>query len=199
MDPASVQTVVLAAGSSVRMGRDKLVAPFAGVPLARRVVGALAPLGPLVVTTPAVAEAVGEIPGVRFLLTPPTDGPGLTLALADAAVPPELHLAVLACDLPFIDAGAVTAFLAAVPEEADLAFPEVDGTPGHPVVWSPAARRRIPGLRPDEPPAVVRRDRALRVLGIALRDERYVIDVDTSDAWAAAERRAAECEGREVR
>ena len=49
MDLARVRVVVLAAGSSRRMGFDKLAAPFGGVPLARRVALALAELRPLVV------------------------------------------------------------------------------------------------------------------------------------------------------
>ena len=191
-----MQTVVLAAGSSVRMGRDKLIAPFAGVPLARRVVLALADLRPLVVATPAVAEAIGDLPGVRLIVTGPTAGPSVSLALAHAATAPGIPLAVTACDLPFLDAALVRRLVARVPPDADLAFPVVRGTPGHPVVWSAKARARIPGLRDDEPPARVRRDGALRVVELAAEDEGYVLDVDTPAAWRAAERRAGrEAEG----
>lgn len=185
-----MQTVVLAAGSSVRMGRDKLIAPFAGVPLARRVVLALEGLQLLVVATPAVAAAIGDLPTVRLIVTGPTAGPSVSLALAHAALAPAIALAVIPCDLPFLDAALVRALVARVPPDADLAFPVVRGTPGHPVVWSPKARARIPGLRDDQPPSRVRRDRALRVVELDEADERYVLDVDTPEAWLAAERRA---------
>jgi molybdenum cofactor cytidylyltransferase len=190
-----VRTVVLAGGSSRRMGFHKLVAPFDGVPLARRLALALRELEPLFVATPEVAETIGDLRFVQLIVTQPTAGPSATLALAHAAVPEDLSLAVLPADVPFLDAARVRALVTQVPDDADLAYPLVDGTPGHPVVWSPKARTRIPNLRDDEAPANVRRDPALRVIALVERDDAYVTDVDTPDAWLAAElaaRRARE-------
>lgn len=191
----AAQVVVLAGGRSERMGFHKLVADFAGVPLARRLALALRELEPLVVvTTPTVADVLSDLRFVRLVVTQPTAGPAATLQLAHAAIPPDRTLAVLPADVPFLDAARVRAFLATVPDEADLAFPVVHGTPGHPVVWSPTARTRIPNLRDDEPPAHVRRDPALHVVALPERDDAYVTDVDTPAAWHAAERVARERE-----
>jgi len=186
VDPDSVSTVVLAGGRSLRMGFDKLLRPFGGEPLIRRVVAALAGLRPLVVTTPAAAALIADVSGVRVVATEPTAGPAVTLALADAAIPASRRLAVLAGDLPFVDAALVRAFLAAVPADADLAWPVVGATPGHPVLWSPRARRRIAGLGPDEAPASVRREPGLRLAPVAMTDDRYVVDVDTPEGWESA-------------
>ena len=185
-----MRTVVLGGGRSQRMGFDKLTAPFAGEPLARRAARALAELEPLFVTTSQVADAISDLHGVRVVVTAPTAGPSETLVLAHAAIPGEFFLAVLACDLPFLDAARVRAFIAAVPDDADLAWPRVGETPGHPVVWSPKARARIPALRADEPPLRVRGDPALRAIALDEIDDAYVADVDTPAAWAAAEARA---------
>lgn len=190
MDPAAVQLVVLAAGRSVRMGRDKLIAPFAGMPLARRVVGAVAALAPVVVATPAVAAALDGLTGLHVVTTAATSGPSATLALADAAVPTGVAIAVIACDLPFLDAERVRIFLAAVPEGADIAYPMVDGVPGHPVLWSTEARTRIAALG-ERSPSFVRGDPRLHVVGMPFDDDAYVVDVDTPDAWRSAEARAA--------
>ena len=84
----------------------------------------------------------------------------------------------------------VRAFVARVAPDVDLAYPIVHGTPGHPVIWSPKARTRIPNLRDDEPPARVRRDPALRIAEMLEHDDAYITDVDTPAAWAAAEARA---------
>ena len=182
--------VVLAGGRSQRMGFDKLTAPFAGEPLARRVACALLELRPLFVATAPVADAISDLNGVGIIVTEPTAGQSETLALANAAVFDAAYLAVLPCDLPFLDAARIRAFVARVPEDADLAWPVVGETPGHPVVWSPNARARIETLRPDEPPMHVRRDTSLRAVALAADDDGYVTDVDTPQAWAEAELRA---------
>ncbi len=185
-----MQTVVLAGGRSRRMGFDKLTALFDGVPLARSVILGLRELEPLIVATPAVAGVISDLHFVRLIVTQPTAGPSVTLALAHAAIPHDTALAVVPCDLPFLDAAHVAAFVTRVPDDADLAWPDVNGTPGHPVIWSPSARTRIPALREDEPPMRVRRDAALRAVALDEHDDAYVTDVDTSDAWSAAEARA---------
>ena len=182
--------VVLAGGRSQRMGFDKLTASFAGEPLARRVACALLDLRPLFIATQPVADAIADLIGVGIVVTAPTAGQSETLALADASVFAEAYLAVLPCDLPFLDAERVSAFIARVPDDADLAWPVVGETPGHPVVWSPNARERIAGLPSDTPPMRVRDDAALRTVALDESDNAYVTDVDTPDAWNAAEARA---------
>lgn len=189
MDLAAVQTVILAAGHSTRMGFDKLAAPLDGVPLARRVVMNVAELAPLIVAAPRVAEAIGDLRAAHIVLTAPTAGPAVSLALADTAIPHDRWLAVIACDLPFLDAARVRAFLERIPADVDLAWPFVDGTPGHPVVWSPRARTRIATLRENDPPARVRRDPALHAVALDEHDDAYITDLDTPEGWQAAEER----------
>ncbi len=172
------------------MGFNKLTALFAGEPLARRVARGLADLEPVFVATRPVRDTISGIRGVQVIVTEPTAGPSATLALANAAIPQDAHLAVLPCDLPFLDAKRVRAFIERVADEADLAWPVVADVPGHPVVWSPKARARIPALRDDEPPMRARLDPALRSGAIDELDVAHVFDVDTPDGWARAEERA---------
>ena len=187
--------VVLAGGRSHRMGFDKLTASFAGEPLARRVACALLELRPLFVATAPVADAISDLNGVGIIVTEPTAGQSETLALANAAVFAQAYLAVLPCDLPFLDAARIRSFVARVPDDADLAWPVVGETPGHPVVWSPNARARIETLRRDEPPMQVRRDTSLHAVALPADDDAYISDVDTPEAWQAAQRRATMSEG----
>ena len=185
-----MRTVVLGGGRSQRMGFDKLTAPFDGEPLARRVARQLGELRPLFVTTQEVATAIGDRFGATFLITPPTAGPSVTLRLANDALEPGVYLAVVVADLPFLDAARVHAFIARVPDDADLAWPVVGETPGHPVLWSPHARARISSLGPQEPPARVRAGPDMRILELAQDDDAYVVDVDTPEAWVRSEARA---------
>jgi CTP:molybdopterin cytidylyltransferase MocA len=141
------------------------------------------------VATPHVRDVIADLSGVQVIVTEPTAGPGATLALAHAAIADDVCLAVLPCDLPFIDAERVRRFVARVPDDADLAWPVVGDVPGHPVLWSPLARARIAALS-DEPPHRVRRDPALCCIPLAAHDTAYIVDVDTSDAWARAEQDA---------
>jgi len=173
------------------MGFDKLTAPFDGEPLARRVARALLDLEPLFVTTPQVAAAIAGLAGVRVVETPPTAGPSATLALANAAIEPGAYLAVIAGDLPFLDAERVRAFVARVPDDVDIAWPVVGGTPGHPVLWSPHARAHIGSLPDDEPPSRIRKEPGLRIVALEEHDDAYVVDVDSPEAWFAAEARAS--------
>ncbi len=92
--------------------------------------------------------------------------------------------------MPFADAAHVRAFVSRVPDDADIAWPSVAGEPGHPVLWSPRARGRIATLAPAAAPMIVRDDPGLRLAVIDEADDAYVTDVDTPDAWAAAEARA---------
>jgi molybdenum cofactor cytidylyltransferase len=190
VDIARVRTVVLGGGRSQRMGFDKLTALFDGEPLARRVARGLGGLDPLFVTTQSVVTSIGARSGVTFVVTPPTAGPSVTLALANAAIDPAMHLAVLAADLPFLDAAHVRAFVGRVRDDVDLAWPVVAATPGHPVLWSPNARAQIAGLGPEEPPARIRAQAGIRVAELPEDDDAYVTDVDTPDAWVLAEARA---------
>ena len=185
-----MRTVVLAGGRSQRMGFDKLAAPFDGVPLARRIALGLRDLRPLAVVTPAVAAVLDGLDFIQLIVTEPTAGPSTTLALAHCALPLDLNLAVVPCDLPFLDASRVRAFLARVPGDADLCWPVVAEVPGHPVVWSPQARTRILALGEHEPPLRVRDDPALHCVPLVETDVAYVADVDTPEAWIAAEARA---------
>jgi CTP:molybdopterin cytidylyltransferase MocA len=166
------------------MGFDKLTTPMAGIPLIRRVVAGLGALHPVLVGPPALANLVGDLP-VTIVLTEPTPGPAATLRLADAAVARDRYLAVVLADLPWLDAEAVLQFIARVDPAADMSWPVVDGTPGHPVIWSPRARGRLGGTA-DAAPGVLRENAGLRTAALPSDDRRGIDDVDTPHAWRAA-------------
>jgi molybdenum cofactor cytidylyltransferase len=106
-----VSVAILAAGSALRMGREKVLLELGGQPLVRRAASEALALGPretLVVANSrneaAVAAALDEIP-VRVLVNPhAARGIGTSIALAaSATVDDSQAMLVLQADQPFVD------------------------------------------------------------------------------------------------
>lgn len=102
--PPRIAITILCGGQSRRMGRDKGLLPFLGVPLIERVVARVRPLGDdiaLITNSPGAYAFLG-------LPMLPDDAPGLgplggvRTALAHSRAP---VVAVAACDMPFVNAG----------------------------------------------------------------------------------------------
>ncbi|MBL9189576.1 MAG: molybdenum cofactor guanylyltransferase [Opitutaceae bacterium] len=109
MLPTPTSAVLLAAGRSVRMGRDKALLEVEGAPLWRRQRAVLAASGAgeillsARVDQPWVAEAAREFAAV--VTDPVADAGPLAGIVASLAVAKAPHLAVLAIDLPRMDVG----------------------------------------------------------------------------------------------
>lgn len=146
--------VLLAAGSGSRLGgRPKSLLELDGVALIRRAVTALAAAGvsELVVVLGhhgPVIEAALQGTGARWIFNPqPEDGQvsSQRLGLAALRAPHEAVIVALA-DQPLIDADDVCALLQAWARrsaEVQLLYPQVDGQPGNPVIFSAAVREQI--------------------------------------------------------
>ncbi|SDM07177.1 molybdenum cofactor guanylyltransferase [Halogranum gelatinilyticum] len=127
--------VIVAGGRSTRFGdADKAVADLAGVPMVRRVADRIAPVvDELVVNCradqqKAIETALADFPlPLTFALDPETDeGPMAGIGTGLAACDGE-YAAVVACDMPFVDA-AVVAYLfeRAESEDVDAAVPKLE-------------------------------------------------------------------------
>ncbi len=194
-----VGALILAAGLSRRMGRDKLSAPVGGVPLVRRVAQAVLasradPI--LVVTGPdgeVVRSALAGMP-LGFCVNPaPERGLSGSLAAGLEAADPSLD-GIIVClgDMPDVSAHTLDALVAALAAEPSLAacIPVQAGRRGNPVLL---ARRIWPDAR-----ALTGDAGARRILNgredareVPVDDPGIHLDLDTPDALAAyeAERR----------
>ncbi|MDD5467522.1 MAG: molybdenum cofactor guanylyltransferase [Anaerolineales bacterium] len=119
--------VIQAGGESRRMGTDKALVPFLGVPLIERVIARLAGLGDELVVTANQPEAYRYLNLPIFSDLLPGRGAlgGLYTALHAASQP---LVAVVACDMPFANAGLLAAqrdLLLA--EGADAVIPRTSG------------------------------------------------------------------------
>jgi len=99
-DDRTTGVIVLAGGASSRMGTDKAMLPIGGVPVIRRIVEKLSPIGPVMVVTnhPERYRWLG-VPMVKD--REPGRGPLAGLHAGLSAALSETNL-VVACDMPFV-------------------------------------------------------------------------------------------------
>lgn len=184
--------IVLAAGTSTRMGANKLVMPFKGAPLVRHAVEAAlaAHLDPVIVVTgheeTKIQQALADMPaqfvyngqyaqglstslraGIRAV---PTDCDGALVLLGDMpAITPDLCARVVA---RFDPASGHAICVAAAP----------DGTRGHPVLWGRQFFTAIEALTGDQGAKEILARHADQVVEVAAGDNAPLLDIDTPEA-----------------
>lgn len=167
------------------MGRQKLLEPIDGRPMILRAIGAAAAWPTVVVASAPVAAMVAAQP-VRIVANDaPERGMNHSLALADAAIDPGEPLAVLLGDLPDSNATTIARVLGAYDDDVDVLIPRAGKRFGHPVVFGPNARRRIPALGDGDGLQRIRDDPSLRRRFVDLDDPGAFDDIDTEDELAA--------------
>jgi molybdenum cofactor cytidylyltransferase len=138
-----VAAVVLAAGSSTRMGKNKLLFDLGGEPVVRRAVRTAqrAGLDPIVVVLGHEAEAVraalDPLP-CRFVVNPRhADGMNSSVSAGFAALPPEVAAGiVLLSDMPFVSAEMIGALVGRYrATDALIVFSEYDGVQAPPTLF----------------------------------------------------------------
>jgi CTP:molybdopterin cytidylyltransferase MocA len=167
------------------MGRQKLLEPIAGRTLIARAVDAAAGWPTVVVASAAVAEALRGAPVIMVRNDEPERGMSRSLQLADAAIVPDEPIAVLLGDLPDCDAEAIARVIDAYDATVDVVVPRVGKRFGHPVVFGPAARRKIADLPEGDTIQQLRNDESLRRRIVEVADDAAFTDIDTEDELAA--------------
>jgi molybdenum cofactor cytidylyltransferase len=198
----SVAAIVLAAGSSTRMGgSNKLLAEIGGKPLVRIAAEqALASkASPVIVVTghqhERVAAALQDLPVKLVHNKDFASGLGSSLRTGIAAVPAEDDAAVVCLgDMPQVDAALINQLIAAFdPEKGALAVvPVFDGRRGNPVLWS---RRFFPDLMAIEGDVGARHligRYGEAVAEVPVTGKAALVDVDTPEAFRGVK---AEIEG----
>lgn len=117
-----LSVAVQAGGQSRRMGQDKGLVPFLGLPLISRIVSRLKTLaGELIITTNKPEDyAFLNLPLFTDLVPERGALGGLNTALGSASLP---FVAVVACDMPFINPALLEAqFRRLISKKADIAI-----------------------------------------------------------------------------
>lgn len=184
-----VSAVVLAAGSSRRMGNDnKLLSLWQGKPLLRHVVEtALASqVDEVVVVTGHDAANVRQVLSdldVRFVHNPHY-GEGLSTSLRAGvgAVNAELGgAAILLGDMPRLKTETLNALMArfAKGQGHDICVPRCHGRRGNPVIWPRAFYSDILAIAGDRGARVLLEQYTDRVVELVCEDTGVLVDVDT--------------------
>jgi len=138
---SQVAAIVLAAGLSTRMGRNKLLLDVGGEPVVRRCVrvALAARLDPVLVVLGHDADAVrGALPPLpcRFVMNARhADGMNASVCAGIAALPPDVGAAVvLLADMPFVDVHMISTLVAQRRGGAALILSEYDGVVAPPTL-----------------------------------------------------------------
>ena len=174
-----VTVVILAAGEARRFGTQKLLHPLAeGDTLLERAVRAAGGFDTVVVCGAEVEPHAQRLGARTIRNDEPERGMAHSLRLANAAVDADAAIAVLPADL-LLPERAGLAHVIAQAGECDITYPQrSDGTPGHPVVFSPFARALIVALPDNEPIARVRDAELLTRRRVPIEDAWPYRDVD---------------------
>lgn len=179
----AARAVVLAAGTSSRIGRQKLLMDFRGRKLIEYPLEAARAWNPIVVAGPEVTRYLAGRSGVEVILNDrPERGMSYSLALANRAIAPDRTLLVLLGDKPLIRAELIESLCSAV-EDADIVFPVHRSIPGHPVRLSPRARGYVDALPAGDTLRALRERIELRQCAVETEDSGAVFDVDELSAF----------------
>ena len=189
-----VAGIVLAAGSSRRMGPDnKLLARLGGKAMVAGVVDAVLESGarPIVVVTgheaPALREVLCDRPVALVHNERHLEGLSTSLQCGIDALPPEVDGVIVALgDMPGLGAHHIDALIAAFDPVRGhgICVPTRNGKRGNPVLWSRAYFNEIRAVAGDVGARHLIGEFADDVVEVEMADDGIFIDIDTPDALA---------------
>jgi len=194
-----VGAVLLAAGAGARMGgRPKPLLELGGVPLIRRQLIALSGAGidEVVVVLGHHADLIEPVVQafpVTVVRNPrPDDGQVSSQRLGLQALTGKLDAVLVAlADQPLLHAQDMTALISAYkkrPEGTSVVFPQVDGQPGNPAIFSAEVREQILAGAADLGCRQWRQAHPEAAHAFVTDNRRYRVDMDTEDDVVRFER-----------
>ncbi|MCL6542486.1 MAG: nucleotidyltransferase family protein [Roseiflexus sp.] len=188
--------IMLAAGSSSRMGQPKQLLDWGGRPLVRVIAATAlaAALDEVIVVTAdadaAVAAALADLP-IRIVPNPrAAEGQSTSLCAGIAALSAGVEAAlILLGDQPFVTAAIINALIDAWRDRrVPVVAPVFAGVRGNPVLFDRAMFGELLTIEGDQGArGVIARD-PTRVHLIHFDDERPLLDIDTPEAYTRARR-----------
>jgi molybdenum cofactor cytidylyltransferase len=180
--------IILAAGESSRMGKDKALLPYAGTTFIERLIDLFLPrVSPLIVVlghnAGRILVEMRERPGVQVAINYKyKDGQLSSLKIAIAALPPDAVAALVTLvDHPAVGEATLDAILAHA--TAPLVIPRYNGRRGHPVLLSRRLLDKIAALPADASAKQVIHAHLAEAVLLDVDDPGVLRDVDTPADW----------------
>jgi len=195
---ARIAGIVLAAGTSSRMGRNKLVERLRGKPLVRHAVDAALASGlePVLVVTGHEAEQTRAAltgAGVSFVSNPRyEEGLSTSLKSGIEAVPQDCDGAmILLGDMPDISSNLIDRVIASFEPRAGhtICAAAAGKRRGHPVLWARSYFPQLTALQGDAGARELLEAHAGQLVEIEAGDDAPLTDIDTPEALLACRQR----------
>lgn len=183
-----MQYVVLAAGESSRMGFDKAVSRHGQTAPLERIALALGARDAIVVVPTRLSSIAARMMPRATVLGNDEPQRGMTHSLCRGLrhVEGGSPFGVLLGDMPAMTEATLARTEALLEGSVDVAFPvAVDGTPGHPVLFSARARRVVESLNDGDTLRRARDDVSLVRATWTCTDASAFLDLDDPAQWEA--------------
>ena len=190
-----ITAILLAAGSSSRMGRAKLELDLAGRTVFERSLSALldSPVDRILVVQPAAGISGVPLTDRVQVVTNlhAEDGLASSIQAGMAALPGGTRaLLVALADKPLLQAETVTMLIDRFHQEGlPIVYPTYRGTQGHPVLLSSELFSELVRLQGDSGAKALLSKFAERTLEVETDDEGVLLDIDTPEDYAKCVKR----------
>lgn len=184
---SSIGAILLAAGSSSRLGQPKQLLPFNGIPLVRHV--AMQALGSrlagLTVVVGHEADAVREaLAGLSITIVEnPSYKSGQSTSLKSGLLTFSRQLQavlILLVDQPFVDTALIDQIIALYEETgAPIVAPRFKGRRGNPVLFDASLLPELMTVSGDAGARDIIARHRDRLVSLPISDDRYFLDIDT--------------------
>jgi molybdenum cofactor cytidylyltransferase len=187
--------LVLAAGGSRRFGAHKLLADLAGEPVVGRTVAAICAVGfceTIIVTGAehdAVSAALGGLPCKVVQAADWAEGISASIRAGITALRQDREgLFIFLGDMPLVPVGLCAELADLALRSGYAARPLCGDVPGHPVAFVRKAEADLKALTGDEGAGSLLSRAGAKIGSVPTSDEGAILDVDTPDELALAER-----------
>jgi molybdenum cofactor cytidylyltransferase len=186
MNTKEITAVVLAAGTSTRMGQNKLLMDYHGEPMLMAVLRLVLSCGfgeSILVISRETLAGIEAPAGFTVVLNPePEAGQGQSVALgAGAASPKSRGIMFFQADMPLLDKSTVLAMISAFGafDGTRITVPEIEGCLRSPAIFPASLREELMALRGDEGGRALFKKHPGLLLPVPFLDAGVFRDIDT--------------------